>query len=75
MPLNSPAAVGSSYVPDMPADADLQAEYRRLREELERLLAAPEKDMAKVDMLVDQLEKVQLAFKGQHGIKGNNPNE
>ena len=75
MPSKPPAAVGSSYVPDMAANADLQAEYRLLREELERLLAEPEKDLAKVDMLVDRLEKVQLAFKGQHGIKGNNPNE
>ena len=75
MPLKSPAAVGSGYVPDMAANADLQAEYRHLREELECLLAEPEKDLAKVDMLVDQLEKVQLAFKGQHGMKGNNPNE
>lgn len=75
MLFNSSTAVGSGYVPDMAANADLQAEYRRLRGELERLLAEPEKDLAKVDMLVDQLEKVQLAFKGQHGIKGNNPNE
>ena len=75
MPSKPPTAVGSGFVPDMAANADLQAEYRLLREELERLLAEPEKDLAKVDMLVDRLEKVQLAFKGQHGIKGNNPNE
>ena len=75
MLLNSAPAAGSGYLPGIAANTDLQAEYNRLRIELERLLTEPEKDLAKVDILVDQLEKVQLAFKGQHGIKGNNPNE
>ena len=75
MPLNSIPAAAASYVPDLAADTNLQSEYSRLRAELEHLLAQPEKDLVRVDMLVDQLEKVQLAFKGQHGIKGNNPNE
>lgn len=75
MPSNPMPAVAQSYVPDLAAHTDLQSEYGRLRAELERLLTEPEKDLSRVDMLVDQLEKVQLAFKGQHGIKGNNPNE
>ena len=56
-------------------DQDFQAEYARMREELERLLSAPVKDFERIDTLVDELERVQLAFKGQHGVKGNNPNE
>ena len=75
MPSNSIPAAAASYVPDLAADINLQSEYSRLRAELEYLLAQPEKDLVRVDMLVDQLEKVQLAIKGQHGIKGNNPNE
>jgi len=75
MPSNSMPEVAASRVPDLAADTDLQSEYSHLRAELERLLTEPEKDLVRVDMLVDQLEKVQLAFKGQHGIKGNNPNE
>ena len=75
MPSNSMPEVAASYVPDLAADTDLQSEYSRLRAELEHLLTEPEKDLVRVDMLVDRLEKVQLAFKGQHGIKGNNPNE
>ena len=75
MPSNSTLAVAHSDVPDMAANTDLQSEYSRLRAELERLLAEPVKDFPKIDSLVDQLENVQLAFKGQHGIQGNNPNE
>lgn len=55
--------------------SELEAEYSRLRAQLEALLAAPEKDLPKVSQLVDELEKVQLAIKAEHGIKGNNPNE
>lgn len=54
---------------------DLQAEYALLRKELERRLNEPVKDYPRIDALVDQLERVQLAFKELHGIKGNNPNE
>ena len=54
---------------------DLQAEYDHLREELERQMAEPVKNFPKIDNLVDQLELLQLAIKGKHGIKGNNPNE
>ena len=78
MPFDSSAsasAPASGHVPGMAASTDLQAEYRHLRSELERLLAEPVKDYPTVDRLVDRLEKVQLAFKELHGIKGNNPNE
>ena len=75
MQSNSMPAVAPAFVPDLNANTDFQAEYSRLRSELERLLTEPVKDFPKIDSLVDHLEKVQLAFKGQHGIKGNNPNE
>ena len=65
---------GAHTLTQVPRD-DLQAEYGLLRNELERLLAEPVKNLARVDALVDQLERVQLAFKQQHGVKGNNPNE
>jgi hypothetical protein len=54
---------------------DRTAEYDRLREELERLMAEPVKDFQRIDELVQRLERLQLAIKEQHGIKGNNPNE
>ena len=54
---------------------NLQAEYAHLREKLERLMASPVKDLPAIDELVNRLEMLQLAFKGEHGIKGNNPNE
>ena len=54
---------------------NLQAEYAHLREELERLMASPVKDFPAIDELVNRLEMLQLAIKGEHGIKGNNPNE
>lgn len=75
MPLHTTPSLRSSYLPNEAANTDLQAEYAHLREELERLLAEPDKDFQKIDVLVDQLELVQLAYKEQHGIKGNNPNE
>ena len=54
---------------------DLQAQYKQLREKLERLMAEPVKDFPAIDVLVNRLEMLQLAIKGEHGIKGNNPNE
>lgn len=54
---------------------DLEKEYEKSREEMERLMAEPIKDFPRIDYLIDQLEMLQLAIKGQHGIKGNNPNE
>ncbi|WP_426145139.1 hypothetical protein [Polaromonas sp. DSR2-3-2] len=75
MPLNTTPSFRSGYLPDEPANTDFPTEYARLREELERLLTEPDKDFKRIDALVDQLELVQLAFKEQHGIKGNNPNE
>jgi hypothetical protein len=54
---------------------DLEAEYRRLRAQLQALQAAPVKDFQTIDQLIDQLEQLQLAIKGEHGVKGNNPNE
>ncbi|MGH8798362.1 MAG: hypothetical protein ACREXI_14985 [Caldimonas sp.] len=54
---------------------ELAAEYDRLRDELKRLLAAPVKDMAAVDRVIDRLDQVHMDFKIAHGLKGNNPNE
>lgn len=54
---------------------DLQAEYVRLRAQLEALQEAPVKDFSRIDQLIDELEKIQLAIKAGHGLKGNNPNE
>ena len=64
-----PGPSGSLHKPS------LQAQYDQLRAELERLMREPVKDYARLDHLVDQLELLQLAIKGEHGIKGNNPNE
>ncbi len=75
MPLNTTPSLRSGYLPDELANTDLRTEYAHLREELESLLSEPDKDFQRIDALVDQLELVQLAFKEQHGIKGNNPNE
>lgn len=75
MPLNTTPSLHSGYLANELATTDLRAEYAHLREELERLLTEPDKDFQRIDALVDQLELVQLAFKEQHGIKGNNPNE
>lgn len=57
------------------AIATLQARYVQLREELENLLAQPEKNMFEVDRLVDDLERCQLDIKAALGVEGNNPNE
>ena len=53
----------------------LRARYDHLRAELESLMAQPERDMPRVDHLVDELERVQLQIKTEMGILGNNPNE
>jgi len=54
---------------------DLEADYARLRAQLQALQAAPAKDFAKIDQLIDELEKLQLAIKAEHGLQGNNPLE
>ena len=53
----------------------LESDYAALRAQLEALQAAPVKDFARIDQLIDELEKLQLAIKEEHGIKGNNPLE
>ena len=72
---NTLPSIESGFVPSKTSPQGLQTEYAPLREELERLLTDPVKDFQRIDALVDRLELVQLAFKEQHGIKGNNPNE
>jgi hypothetical protein len=54
---------------------DLSSEYARLRAQLEALQEAPVKDFPCIDQLIDQLERIQLAIKAEHGVRGNNPNE
>jgi len=54
---------------------DLEADYARMRAQLQALQAEPVKDLAKIDQLIDELERLQLAIKAEHGIKGNNPLE
>jgi hypothetical protein len=54
---------------------ELAAEYDRLRGELKHLLAAPVKDMAAVNRVIDRLDEVHAQFKASHGLPGNNPNE
>jgi len=54
---------------------DLKSDYARLRAELQALMMQPVKDFLRIDQIVDQLERVQLALKEEHGVKGNNPNE
>lgn len=71
---HAPAAPGAYVIPN-PVNDDLPAEYERLRETLEALQAEPVKDFPAIDELIDRLEQLQLAIKGEHGIKGNNPNE
>ena len=46
-----------------------------MRQRLESLLNQPDKDMAEVDRLVNELDRLQLAIKAELGIRGNNPNE
>jgi hypothetical protein len=75
MSSNSTPAAQSGHVSPQDGMPDLPAQYDRLRQQLERLMAEPVKDFAAIDQLVDGLERVQLAIKAQHGIKGNNPLE
>jgi hypothetical protein len=53
----------------------LRTQYDDLRARLETMLAQPTKDMAAVDNLVFELERIQLDIKAELGIQGNNPNE
>jgi hypothetical protein len=46
-----------------------------MREQLEALQAQAVKDYPRIDQLIDALERLQLAIKERHGLKGNNPNE
>lgn len=75
MPLNPAFSLRRDPAASEPIKPDLQAEYVDLREKLEQLMAAPVRDFPAVDKMVNQLEMLQLAIKGEHGIKGNNPNE
>jgi hypothetical protein len=56
-------------------DTDLESDYERMRAQLEALQAQPVKDYPRIDQLIDALERLQLAIKERHGLKGNNPNE
>lgn len=56
-------------------DTDLESDYARLRAQLEALQAQAVKDYPRIDQLIDALERLQLAIKERHGLKGNNPNE
>lgn len=67
--------VPGSFIPAGLDPADLPAVYAQSRAQLERLMREPVRDFVRIDELVDQLEKLQLALKEEHGIKGNNPNE
>lgn len=75
MPSDNAPAFPNSYARQGGMTGDLNSDYERLREELEALMSEPVKDFVRIDQLVDRLELIQLAIKGEHGIKGNNPNE
>jgi hypothetical protein len=75
MPSDSAPAARSGHFSADDLNRDRTAQYQRLREDLERLMAGPVKDLPAIDQLLDRLERLQLAIKEQHGIKGNNPNE
>lgn len=75
MPMNPAFAMHNDPAPAGDAEQSSQAEYDQLRTELQRLMMAPVKDFLRIDHLVNQLELLQLSIKGEHGIKGNNPNE
>lgn len=49
--------------------------YLALRDQLRELQAATEPDQAAIDLTIDELERVQLVIKGEHGLHGNNPND
>ena len=74
-PLDLPDARQLNPSPMVADITILRANYQHLRARLQRLLAQPEKDMAEVDHLVDDLERLQLDIKAELGIQGNNPNE
>ena len=75
MPLNDTANFSNSYARQGGMSGDLSADYEQLREELQRKMAEPVQDFVRIDEIIDQLELIQLAIKGEHGVKGNNPNE
>ena len=54
---------------------ELKTEYSSMRKELESLMSAPVKNFPRIDELIGRLELLQLAIKGEKGIKGNYPNE
>ncbi|MBT9475563.1 hypothetical protein [Polaromonas sp.] len=56
-------------------NTDLESDYQRLRAQLQALQAQAVKDYPRIDQLIDALERLQLAIKERHGLKGNNPNE
>lgn len=72
---NSDVVFANSYARVGGATGDLRADYDALRRELQVLMMEPVKDFPRIDLLIDRLELVQLAIKGELGIKGNNPNE
>ena len=55
--------------------SDLESDYGHLREEMERLMAEPVQDLPRIDWIIEALERLQLKFKAEQGIQGNNPNE
>lgn len=75
MPLDNAADFSNNYGRQGGMSGDLSADYECLRDELERRMAEPVKDFARIDEIIDRLELIQLAIKGEHGVRGNNPNE
>ena len=75
MPSNPASIVRRDHTVADSIEPDLQAQYHHLREKLQHLMAEPIKNFPAIDELVNRLEMLQLAIKGEHGIKGNNPNE
>ena len=56
MPSLPTPAARSAYVDPTALNPDLEREYDHLREEMERLMTEPNKDLSRIDHLVDQLE-------------------
>ncbi|MEO7952790.1 MAG: hypothetical protein ABIR35_01675 [Polaromonas sp.] len=75
MPIDKAPDFSNSYARQAGMTGDLSTDYDRLREQLEQRMIEPVKDFARIDELIDRLELIQLAIKGEHGVKGNNPNE
>ena len=75
MPLDNAADFSNSYARQGGLSGDLGADYARLREALEQEMGEAVKDFAKIDEIIERLALVQLAIKGEQGVKGNNPNE